>query len=594
MPVRSGQVRSDQSGTGAPRTPPTITPTTGLGAALAMLPPPWTVFRQGGLSPFDFTGGEIYGGLYIALHPERGVALVDLAPAQPARALPRLRTLLRAAGLAAFSIDPPPVIALVLTRDELRSAALRLGKAFEAAPLIKNRTWAKVAVAALIARFPDLMQVQRGGDASTAPETEAEAEAAPPSETAEAIPMPPAAAAPPQPAPPAPPQPAASQPAQPQQRAPQDREPQRREPQPREPQPREARPATARAAAAPIRLTADEPITARDPAPRAYSQAPVRPALDEHDPDPPSAAWYRGSRRLIQGVVAVGGLAAAAVILLLLRHAGVAIPDSGAPPASNVSVQIAPTSPPAPAATAAAPPSAPAPAAPSLAPAPEQAATTPPPASVAPPDAVPPPAVPPPAQPDNSLAAQPAPAPAVSAMPPSDTAAPSSAAVAPSPPAAPPPASTPAPPQTANIAPPAAAPAKPAAEPPSPPLVTAPVAKAKAPKAATPPADASLTAKPAAKKAPPAETPTVATREDRARRRAAEQPVIPPEDTVTIDGMTYVKGREPHLLGSAPTTTPPDAGASPPSAAPPPAADQTPGSITLAPSSMPPAQGMPP
>ena len=110
MPVRSGQVRSDQSGTGAPRTPPTITPTTGLGAALAMLPPPWTVFRQGGLSPFDFTGGEIYGGLYIALHPERGVALVDLAPAQPARALPRLRTLLREAGLAEFSNQPAPVI----------------------------------------------------------------------------------------------------------------------------------------------------------------------------------------------------------------------------------------------------------------------------------------------------------------------------------------------------------------------------------------------------------------------------------------------------------------------------------------------------
>src|SRR5271170_5749028 len=56
--------RSDQYAANAERTPATFAPTAGLGAALAGLPPPWTVFRQGGISPFDTGGGEIYGGLY--------------------------------------------------------------------------------------------------------------------------------------------------------------------------------------------------------------------------------------------------------------------------------------------------------------------------------------------------------------------------------------------------------------------------------------------------------------------------------------------------------------------------------------------------
>lgn len=519
--VRANQIKSEQVA-GAPAMPATFTPATGLGAALAALPPPWAVFRRGGISPFDSTGKEIYGGLYIAFHPERGIALIDVAPARPDRAVPRLVGLLRQAGLQEFSDAQPPIISLVIGRGELRQAALRLGKAFETAPIIRNHGWTKTAITALLAQFPDLQQVQRAGEApegKTAAEADAEAAAAagpPPAESATAsapaaadyeipqMPTPPAARAEPARPPVPPPQPAAG--------------PER-----------------------PTLAGADPRLDSVDHRIRSF------------DPEPGFWEEWLPSRRYLPGV-AIGVAVIAAVIILLLRSGTPPAPGTNAPTASNGAVETAPS-------------------APAPAPPPEQAATTAPATTAAP--------VPPPVPPPAATVAAPSSAPAGQAAAPSAPGGSGTSATPALPPQAPPQ-------QTATVTPPASPPPAQAVTPPTPPLVKVPATK-----------EAARPAEPAAKKAAKPKASDTATREDRARRPAEQPaaPAAPAEDTVTIDGMTYVKGREPHMLGE--TAAPaPDAGATvtpAPAPTPPPqdhSQDVTPGSITVSPGSA--SQGMPP
>ncbi|HUN47502.1 MAG TPA: hypothetical protein VMU85_13320 [Stellaceae bacterium] len=527
--MRANQIKSEQVA-GAPATPATFTPATGLGAALAALPPPWAVFRRGGISPFDSTGKEIYGGLYIALHPERGIALVDVAPARPDRAVPRLAGLLRQAGLQEFADAQPPIIALVIGRNELRQAALRLGKAFETAPIIRNHGWTRTAITALLAQFPDLQQVQRAGEAPVG-ETALEADAAT-AAAAEAAPPPAAGAVESASAPTAAGYEIPQMPASP----------------------------------------AARPEPAQPPQPAAAGTE--RPSLDGVDPrldsvdhrirsfDPEPSFWeeWLPSRRYLPGVV-IGVAVIAAVVILLLRSGTPPVPDTGAPTASTGSGETAP-------------------AAPAPAPPPEQAATTPPPVTAAPA----PPPVPPPA--DQAATAAPAPsvpapsAPAASASTPAGSASRTSAT-----PVVPPPASAP-PQQTATVPPPASPPPAQALTPPTPPLVKVPPTK-----------EAARPGEPAAKKAAKPKASDTATREDRARK-PAEPPAVSPapsEETVTIDGMTYVKGREPRALGETESPAP-DSGATvtPAPQAPPPqdhSQDVTPGSVTISPGG---AQGTPP
>ncbi len=137
-------------------------PVGGLGVALASLQTPWTVFRQGGFSLSDGARGEIYGGIYIALHPEKGIALVDLTPAEPANALPRLRQLLRATRVEAFLHDDPPLLGVALKRSDLEIAEKCLYDAFAGAGpcAIKDANWTGIAVNALAAQYAELMQVK--------------------------------------------------------------------------------------------------------------------------------------------------------------------------------------------------------------------------------------------------------------------------------------------------------------------------------------------------------------------------------------------------------------------------------------------------
>ena len=164
---------------------PAFRPTDGIGAALATLDPPWIILRQGGFSPwiilrqggfslFDGERGEIYGGIYIALHPAKGVALVDLAPADPETALPQLRKLLHAARREEDPMAQVPLVAVSLTREDLAAAEDRLSEAFARATpcAIEDGSWIEIASKALASRFPELMHVQRAEFEAPVPESE--------------------------------------------------------------------------------------------------------------------------------------------------------------------------------------------------------------------------------------------------------------------------------------------------------------------------------------------------------------------------------------------------------------------------------------
>ncbi len=157
-----------------------LVPASGLGAALATLPLPWMVFRKEGFSSFDGAAGELYGGIYVALHPEKGVALIDLAPGQPHLALPRLRSFFRQTGLVGFSDEQPPIIAMTLMRGETHMLGRRLNDAFTAAPgcRLTDASWTEAAAAALVARFPNLRRIQSIESAASSPARAADEAAA--------------------------------------------------------------------------------------------------------------------------------------------------------------------------------------------------------------------------------------------------------------------------------------------------------------------------------------------------------------------------------------------------------------------------------
>jgi hypothetical protein len=152
-----------------------------LGVAVASLPEPWVVFRQNAFSPNDGATGAVYGGVYIALHPEKGMALIDLAPAEPAAALSGLRTVLRRAGLAPSALEQLPVVALVLTRDDIGTIGERLADCFAATRgAIAEPAWMEAVIAALKLRFPLLREVRRADDVAAEPVAPPPVEQVPP------------------------------------------------------------------------------------------------------------------------------------------------------------------------------------------------------------------------------------------------------------------------------------------------------------------------------------------------------------------------------------------------------------------------------
>ncbi|MGH7034600.1 MAG: hypothetical protein ACREFL_12790, partial [Stellaceae bacterium] len=135
-----------------------------LETALAGLRQPWSVYRHHRLSAFEAGRDGGYGGLYIVLHPGKGIALVDLELAAPFSALLRLRRLLQATQFEPFLRDQPPVVALALNRGDLRNLERRLSDALACAGpcRIAEADWTGTAVAAIASVDFGLTQVKGG------------------------------------------------------------------------------------------------------------------------------------------------------------------------------------------------------------------------------------------------------------------------------------------------------------------------------------------------------------------------------------------------------------------------------------------------
>ena len=120
-----------------------------LRRALIDLPAPWTVICNRGAGPPWVS--------YLALHPAKGIALVDLAPAQPAYAIAPLEEFLARTGLAAFADGDPPIIALAFDMRDLADVEQRLSDGFAGyAPCgIANANWPE-ALIELFMMTPDL------------------------------------------------------------------------------------------------------------------------------------------------------------------------------------------------------------------------------------------------------------------------------------------------------------------------------------------------------------------------------------------------------------------------------------------------------
>jgi hypothetical protein len=131
-----------------------------LGTVLGTLPPPWRVLRDA--SPSGEGAG--LGVRFVALHPNLGIALVDLAPARPKAALAPLRSLLARGNGAIFTTREPPIASVLLARDELPLAAARVEASLAELPPsgIANPAWPEIAIALVTASYPHMMPTDGG------------------------------------------------------------------------------------------------------------------------------------------------------------------------------------------------------------------------------------------------------------------------------------------------------------------------------------------------------------------------------------------------------------------------------------------------
>jgi len=140
---------------------------------------------------------------FIALNPATGIALIDLLPAQPEAAVAPLEEFLARTGFTAFSRGDPPIVAVPLRADEISALGNHIDAAFaDAAPCgIRNENW-PTAIAELLMSTQGLLlsELERAVDRPTEKPTPAQT-AAPPAPTQ--------SEAPPAPTPPKPPAPTA-------------------------------------------------------------------------------------------------------------------------------------------------------------------------------------------------------------------------------------------------------------------------------------------------------------------------------------------------------------------------------------------------
>jgi hypothetical protein len=141
-----------------------------LAVTLAALPDPWTLLR-------DRRIGDAEPAIDVVLvHPEIGVALVALAPADPSSGVDALAAYLERERFGEFFAGELPIVALAVAPDEVPTVGEKLEEAFAAAPplAIADKDWAD-AVIELLLTPDDLTMAPAFGRSPSPPE-----EAAPP------------------------------------------------------------------------------------------------------------------------------------------------------------------------------------------------------------------------------------------------------------------------------------------------------------------------------------------------------------------------------------------------------------------------------
>ncbi len=129
-----------------------------LRRALSGLPAPWIVIGSRRASD----DGPPWVR-FLALHPEKGIALLDVAPARPDLAIAPLEEFLARTGLSAFADGDPPIVAVALDLSDLSAIDNRLAEAFadQATCKIENADWPE-ALAELLMTTPDLVLARLG------------------------------------------------------------------------------------------------------------------------------------------------------------------------------------------------------------------------------------------------------------------------------------------------------------------------------------------------------------------------------------------------------------------------------------------------
>lgn len=162
-----------------------------LREALAALPAPWVVLANRRVSGAD---GPPWVR-FLALHPAKGIALVDTSAAEAATA--PLEDFLARTGFPALQPGALPVVPVAIGPDEIATVADVLESVFaEAQPSIGNPNWCDAVVELLLAA-PDLMlsPLHRSGHRPAATPSHAEPSLHPAPQPARAEPSRPAAAA---------------------------------------------------------------------------------------------------------------------------------------------------------------------------------------------------------------------------------------------------------------------------------------------------------------------------------------------------------------------------------------------------------------
>jgi hypothetical protein len=133
---------------------PTTRVTRKLEAVLAELPASWRVLRNRRATAAD---GPPWVK-YIALHSEKGIALIDLLPNNPHAAIAPLDEFLGRTGYDAFSRGDPPIVAIALAERDIAAISDHLADAFaDMRPCgIKNANWPE-AVIELLMSTPGLL-----------------------------------------------------------------------------------------------------------------------------------------------------------------------------------------------------------------------------------------------------------------------------------------------------------------------------------------------------------------------------------------------------------------------------------------------------